>query len=161
VENISCSCSLAVSLIAPDLAHYRTLDLLSLNQAILLLQELAGPRVADRECVKRLVGHIGGYPLALQLIGSYLSSRQEEVADCLRWFEEEGLVAMHQGEHRLQSVPVLLQRTYTTLTGIVNLPRKMKSIAEVWRRKMLMGHGKWGETCGYATRFAPVTSFQV
>jgi hypothetical protein len=45
--------------------------------------------------------------------------------------------------------------------GIVNLTRKMKSIAEVWRRKMLMGHGKWGDTYGYATRFAPVTSFHV
>ena len=28
--------------------------------------------------------------------------------------------------------------------GIVNLPRKVKIIAEVSRRKMLMGHGKWG-----------------
>lgn len=28
--------------------------------------------------------------------------------------------------------------------GIVNLTRKMKGSAEVWRRKLLMGHGKWG-----------------
>ncbi|HEY4389198.1 MAG TPA: hypothetical protein VGN34_32535 [Ktedonobacteraceae bacterium] len=44
---------------------------------------------------------------------------------------------------------------------IVNLTRKMKSIAEVSRRKMLIGHGKWGDTYGYAARFAPVTSFHV
>jgi hypothetical protein len=100
---------------APDLAHRRTLDLLSPNHAITLLQELAGPRAANRPCVERLVGHIGGYPLALQLIGSYLSSRQEEVADYLQWFEREGLATLNHGEHQIQSVPVLLGRTYDSL----------------------------------------------
>jgi tetratricopeptide (TPR) repeat protein len=101
---------------APDLAYRRVLDLLSAEQGITLVQRLAGPRAADRSCVERLVEHIGGYPLALQLIGSYLSSRQEEVADYLQWFEEEGLLALHHGEHRSQSVRVLLQRTYESLT---------------------------------------------
>jgi hypothetical protein len=39
------------------------------------------------------------------------------------------------------------------LSGIVNLIREMKSIAEVWHRKMLMGHGRWGETCGVLSEF--------
>jgi tetratricopeptide (TPR) repeat protein len=102
---------------APDLAHRRTLDLLSPNQAITLLQELAGSRAADHTSVQRLVQLISGYPLALQLIGSYLSSRQEEVADYLRWFESEGLAAVNYGKHQAQSIPVLLQRTYDTLTS--------------------------------------------
>ena len=76
---------------APDHAHRRDLGVLPHEQAITLLQELAGPHAADRQSVERLVQHIGGYPLALQLIGSYLSSRQEEVADYLQWFESEGL----------------------------------------------------------------------
>jgi tetratricopeptide (TPR) repeat protein len=101
---------------APDLAHRRVLDLLSAEQGMTLVQQLAGPRAADRSAVEQLVKHIGGYPLALQLIGSYLSSREEEVADYLKWFEEEGLLVLHHGEHRTQSVRVLLQRTYDSLT---------------------------------------------
>jgi len=69
--------------------------------------------------------------------------------------------------HRMLQVACLLGKyvEYTDdaenipLKDIVNLIRKMKSIAEVWRRKTLMGHGKWGDISGYATRFAPVTSF--
>jgi hypothetical protein len=101
---------------APDAAHRLTLGLLSQGQAIRLLVRLAGPRAADRACVQRLVELVGGYPLALQLIGGYLSSRQEEVADYLAWFEQAGVSALHQGEHRSQSVRVLLQRTYASLT---------------------------------------------
>jgi tetratricopeptide (TPR) repeat protein len=100
---------------APDFAHRRTLSVLPQDQGIMLLQELAGPRAADRPCVEQLVQHIGGYPLALQLIGSYLSSQQEEIGDYLRWFEHEGLTTVNFGEHQAQSVPVLLQRTYDAL----------------------------------------------
>jgi hypothetical protein len=102
---------------APDLAHRRDLGVLSAEQSITLIEHLAGPRAVDRSCVKRLVEHIEGYPLALQLIGSYLSSRQEEIADYLQWFEEEGLLALHHGERRTQSVHVLLQRTYYSLNA--------------------------------------------
>lgn len=99
----------------PNLVHRRDLHLLSNKQAIILLQTVAGAWADDWSCAERLVEHIGGYPLALQLIGSYLSSRQEEVADYLKWFEEEGLLALHHGEHQTQSVHILLQRTYDSL----------------------------------------------
>lgn len=101
----------------PDLAHHRTVDLLSQGQAIALLQGLASSRAEDHSCVRQLVEYIGGYPLALQLIGSYLSSRQEEVANYLQWFEQEGLAAIDFGKHQAQSVPIVLQRTYDTLTS--------------------------------------------
>ncbi len=100
---------------APDLAHRRDLKGLSQNQGITLLQQLAGPRAADSRSVEQLVRSVGGYPLALQLIGSYLSSRQEEVGDYLQWFEHEGLAALNFGNHQAQSVSVLLQRTYNSL----------------------------------------------
>ncbi len=103
---------------APDLAHRLDLGMLPQEQAITLLQELAGPRAADRQSVEWLVQHIGGYPLALQLIGSYLSSRQEEVGDYLQWFKSAGLATLHHGEHQDQSVSVLLQRTYDSLASI-------------------------------------------
>jgi tetratricopeptide (TPR) repeat protein len=103
---------------APDQAHRRDLDVLPQEQAITLLQELAGPRAADRQSVEWLVQHIGGYPLALQLIGSYLFSYQEEVGDYLQWFKSAGLAALHHGEHQDQSVSVLLQRTYDSLAPI-------------------------------------------
>ncbi len=101
----------------PDRAHRRDLQMLSQEQGMRLLQELAGPRAADRSCLERLVKQISGYPLALQLIGSYLSSRQEEVGEYLQWFEREGLAALDFGVHPAESVPVLLQRTYTSLTA--------------------------------------------
>ncbi len=100
---------------APDLAHRLDLDPLSPQQAITLLQKLAGSRAEDRSSVERLVEHIGGLPLALQVIGSYLSSHQQDVADYLEWFEEEGLATMDHGKHRHQSIPVLLRRTYDAL----------------------------------------------
>jgi tetratricopeptide (TPR) repeat protein len=101
---------------APDLVHSCNLHVLSQDQGVRLLQEQAGQRAADLSYARRLVQYIGGYPLALQLIGSYLSSRQEEVADYLKWFEREGLVSVHYGGHQTQSVVVLLQRTYDSLT---------------------------------------------
>jgi hypothetical protein len=94
---------------APDQAHRRDLGELSSEQAIQLLETLAGSRVADRKSATQLVEYIGGYPLALQLIGSSLSSQQEEVGDYLRWFEQAGLTAIHFGEHQDQSIPLLLQ----------------------------------------------------
>ncbi|MBV9689015.1 MAG: tetratricopeptide repeat protein, partial [Ktedonobacteraceae bacterium] len=100
---------------APDFAHSRTLMLLSQEQSLTLLKELAGPRATDQVSAKRLVQSIGGYPLALQLIGSYLFSRQQEVAEYQQWFEQVGLRAVHRGEHQAQSVAVLLERTYDSL----------------------------------------------
>ena len=102
---------------APDHAHRRDLGVLPQELSITLLQELAGPYAADRQSAEQLVQHIGGYPLALQLIGGYLSSRQEEVADYLQWFESEGLTAVDFGKHQAESVPVLLQHAYDALTS--------------------------------------------
>jgi len=99
----------------PDLAHYRDIGGLTQEQGIALLQSLAGPRASDHASAERLVEQVGGYPLALQLVGSYLFAQQEEVRDYLHWFEETGLTAIHFGTHRDQSVSVLLQRTYDVL----------------------------------------------
>ena len=99
----------------PDHAHRRDLGVLSQAQAIKLLQEVAGHYAADRQSVVQLVQYISGYPLALQLIGSHLSSFQEEITDYLHWFEDEGLVATHFGEHQVESIQILLQRTYDVL----------------------------------------------
>jgi hypothetical protein len=100
---------------ALDLVHRRDLGLLPQELSMTLLQELAGPRAADRRSVEQLVSHIGGYPLALRLIGSYLSSHQENVTDYLLWFEREGLTSIDYGKHQDQSVLILLQRTYNGL----------------------------------------------
>ncbi len=101
---------------APNPAYRRELDLLAPEQGIMLLQRLADQQTKDYGCTQRLVQHTGGYPLALQIIGGYLSSHKENVADYLKWFEEEGLQALHHGERRTKSVRVLLQRSYASLT---------------------------------------------
>ncbi|GCF11224.1 tetratricopeptide repeat protein [Dictyobacter arantiisoli] len=101
---------------APDVTHRRTLELLSPQQGRDLLQQLAGPRATDQHSVERLVTHIGGFPLALQLIGSYLSSRQEDVAVYLQRFEQTGLPSLHHGDHQNQSVQRVLHYTYASLT---------------------------------------------
>ena len=99
----------------PDQRNRLDLSLLSPDLARVLLCTLAGARAHDESSATRLVQRIGGYPLALQLIGSYLSSQQEDIADYLSWFEEEGLVALDRGVHQLESVPLLLRRTYEAL----------------------------------------------
>lgn len=103
---------------APDQTHRRDLGLLTDKQAITLLQELAGSRAADSQRVEQLVEYIKGYPLALQIIGGYLSSHEEDVADYLQWFEREGLGAIDFGKHPAESIPVLLRRTYESLASI-------------------------------------------
>ncbi|BCL82285.1 tetratricopeptide repeat protein [Ktedonobacteria bacterium brp13] len=107
---------------APNLAHYLDLQLLSLEQGIALVQKIAQSRAADRESVASLVQAIGGYPLALQLIGSYLASRGEEVTEYLEQFEADRLHVLEQpelsqGEHQYLSVQLVLQHTYDSLSS--------------------------------------------
>jgi tetratricopeptide (TPR) repeat protein len=101
---------------ALDVAHRLTLNLLTQEQGIQLLKKQAGQRAADRSCAEQLVQKIGGYPLALQLIGSYLSSGEEEITEYLQWLEQEGLKALFHSEDQTQRIRVLLQRTYDSLT---------------------------------------------
>jgi tetratricopeptide (TPR) repeat protein len=102
---------------APDHTHRRDLNVLPQELAIELLQKLAGPYAAHRQSIEQLVRYISGYPLALQLIGNYLSSNQQEAHVYLRWFEDKGLAMINFGEHQDQSVQVLLRRTYDALTS--------------------------------------------
>jgi hypothetical protein len=48
-----------------------------------------------------------------------------------------------QTKHLLQILEALPGAVFALNDGIVNLTRKVKIIAEVLRRKMLIGHGKW------------------
>src|ERR1700733_7849116 len=61
-------------------------------------------------------GNASAYKLALQLIGSYLSAHQEESGDYLRWLQREELTLINNSEDQAQSILVLLQRTYDSLT---------------------------------------------
>ncbi|GCE29209.1 hypothetical protein KDA_46930 [Dictyobacter alpinus] len=116
---------------APDHAHRREVGLLSLEQGCALLRAVAGSRAADQESVTRLVQTIGGYPLALQLIGSYLDTSGEEVSEFLSSFEQERQQVLahphlHQGEHQYQSVHLVLQRSYAALA-----PQEQQALAAI------------------------------
>ncbi len=54
---------------------------------------------------------MGRLPLALRLAGHYMKSYGESPADYLAWLNSEGLAALDHGDHRRESVPVLLGRS--------------------------------------------------
>lgn len=93
-------------------------DLFPLAQqaALSLLKAIAGDRTAPPAAVERLCD-IVGLPLALRLIGLYLREKAETAAEYLRWLEETTIEALSHGEHREDSVTVLLERSVAQLGG--------------------------------------------
>ncbi len=92
-------------------------DLLPLAQqdSINLLKDIAGGRAAPPDTVERICDIVDGLPLALRLIGLYLREKAETAAEYLRWLEETPIEALSHGEHREDSVAVLLERSVAQL----------------------------------------------
>jgi len=84
---------------------------LPLTEAVNLLQAWGGDRVADETVGRQICELAGGLPLAVRLIGRYLTERDENAADYLSWLEKTPLRALDQGQRQQDSVPLLLERS--------------------------------------------------
>ena len=80
-------------------------------EAVALLQTWGGVYAGARPAAERVCQIVGGLPLAVRLAGRYLDEQQENVESYLAWLQETPLAALEHGEHREESVDVLLERS--------------------------------------------------
>lgn len=100
---------------APNPQRRQDMTPLPLPESRNLLQSL-GLTDAPAQLVDELGDRLGGLPLALRLVGRYLAETDEPLTDYLAWLEETPLVALSHGQHRQESVELLLQRTVDRLS---------------------------------------------
>lgn len=84
---------------------------LSTDDAVKLLKACAGEWAEDEPSVREICELVGGLPLAVYLIGHYLTQRQEYAEDYLVWLKETPLAALDRGQRRHESIPLLLEKS--------------------------------------------------
>jgi tetratricopeptide (TPR) repeat protein len=101
---------------AADPALLLDLQLLPSDAAVAVVQAWQAQCQTDIPVIKRIVHLVGGLPLALRLVGSYLALHQDKADDYLAWLEEDLFEALNQGSTTSKSVPVLLERSVARLS---------------------------------------------
>lgn len=101
---------------APD----KRLDLhpLPINEAVMLLQKYA-PHMPS-SIAQKMCNIVGCLPLALKLIGDYLRSHNQDIAEVLTWLESSPLQLLDQGQRRLKSVPILIGNSLIALSSFAH-----------------------------------------
>lgn len=90
---------------------------LGLQEAVKLLAAWAGDqRQGNQPVYEEICSRVDNLPLAVRLIGRYLEHENPDAAVYLEWLKYSPLEALNQGKRRLESVPVLLERSLTPLT---------------------------------------------
>lgn len=84
---------------------------LPIEDAVALLQAWGGMRASDLTAAHQIAELVGRLPLALRLVGRYLTQNEENAGDYLIWLADTPLGALDQGKRREQSVPLLLTRS--------------------------------------------------
>jgi len=99
-------------------AQEHRLDLapLSIDDAMTLLREWStGQKIAQSDA-KQIVELVGKLPLALRLAGRYLAESNFSASDFVEWLYESPLTALDHGNRRIESVPLLLERSVAQLS---------------------------------------------
>jgi tetratricopeptide (TPR) repeat protein len=91
---------------------------LETDEGIKLLSKWVKAQFTNEEDAERIYELVGGLPLAIRLAGSYMAWRKEDTAQYLDWLEETPLEALDHGDRRLQSIPILLDKSIAQLTEI-------------------------------------------
>jgi len=102
---------------AADPALLLDLQRLPQDEAVAVVQAWQAQRQADKPVIERIVQLVGGLPLALRLVGSYLALHPDEAEDYLAWLEEDVWQALDQGSTTRKSVPTLLGRSVARLSA--------------------------------------------
>ena len=102
---------------AADPALLLDLQRLPPDDAVAVVQSWQVQRQADTSVIERIVQLVGGLPLTLRLVGSYLALHQDEADDYLAWLGEDLFEALNQGSTTSRSVPVLLERSVARLSA--------------------------------------------
>jgi tetratricopeptide (TPR) repeat protein len=75
------------------------------------LCEWGGDRASDSGATRGICRLVGRLPLAVRLAGKYLDETGESAAEYLAWLRETPIEALSHGEHREESVRVLLEKS--------------------------------------------------
>ena len=81
------------------------------DDAVELLRAWGKGQAADEAAAQRICEVVGRLPLAVRLVGRYLNQTEEPAAEYLAWLEETPIEALSHGEHREESVDLLLERS--------------------------------------------------
>lgn len=92
------------------------LSSLGVEHAQALLQEVGGQRAEDEEAAKRICELVGYLPLAILLAGRYLAHRGANAVEFVEMLEVDGLAALTMGQRRLESIPILLDKSAAKLS---------------------------------------------
>jgi tetratricopeptide (TPR) repeat protein len=87
------------------------------DDAVAVVQAWRAQPQADNSVIERIVQLVGGLPLALRLVGSYLALHPDEGEDYLAWLEEDVWQVLDQGSTTHKSVPTLLGRSVAHLSA--------------------------------------------
>ena len=97
---------------------WRDVEPLPFEEADALLIALAGDRASHTTARKRIYELVGDVTLAIELAGAHLRDLQDEeqLEDYLTWLAERRLQALHTGDHRRESVYVLMKRSVSLVS---------------------------------------------
>jgi len=126
VLNLRGSCGVLITSRSPKDAQFTRLDLRPLEDkpAKKLLLAWSGQAIDD-ETMQRICTVLGGLPVAARIVGHYLRSTGESAAEYLDWLKKEPLQELDQGEHRTESVAVLLRRSVERVSDDARLVLEM------------------------------------
>jgi tetratricopeptide (TPR) repeat protein len=102
---------------AADPALLLDLQRLPLDDAVTMVQAWQAQHQANAAVIERICQLVGGLPLALRLVGSYLALHPDEAEDYLAWLEEDVWQALDQGHTTRKSVPLLLARSVARVSA--------------------------------------------
>lgn len=86
------------------------------GKAVSLLRAWAGKHADDLKTAEEICILVGRLPLAVRLVGRYLSQTQEEAPAYLAWLKNTPLQALDLGKRQSDSVPLLLERSLTQVS---------------------------------------------
>lgn len=96
------------------------LETLSSEQSLALLKQWGGNRVDDDLAARRICVLVDGLPLAITLVGKYLSEREENASEYLEWLETTPLKALSAGQRQHESIAILLKKSLNQIHPQVN-----------------------------------------
>ncbi|MCA9941848.1 MAG: hypothetical protein H6656_00675 [Ardenticatenaceae bacterium] len=96
------------------------LETLSPEDSLTLLKQWGRSRVDNEAAARRICDLVDGLPLAITLVGKYLSEREENASEYLEWLETTPLKALNTGERQHESIPILLKKSLTQIHPQVN-----------------------------------------
>jgi len=92
-------------------AERRDLPPLHPGEAMTLLRAWGKRGAAGDAAARRICELVGRLPLALRLVGRYLDQTGEPAAEYLAWLQDTPIEALSHGQHREESVDLLLARS--------------------------------------------------